>query len=85
MIQKLNLEDENDFYSLEELDHLENQTMAYIARKFGNLRFRKDVKYKFRDLQGSFIKVDLQGQGMGSRVVTSPNGGQKKNSLLHMQ
>ena len=36
---KAEYEDENEFYSLEELDQLENQTRAYIARKFGYLGF----------------------------------------------
>ena len=40
--------DGDDFYSMEELEQLENKTMAYMAEKFKNLRFRRNPKYKFR-------------------------------------
>ena len=36
--------DEDDFYSMEELEQLENKTMAYMAGKFKNLRFRRNPK-----------------------------------------
>ena len=48
---KAESENENDFYTSKEL---ENQTMAYIARKFENLKFRKYVKYKFKGSSGKF-------------------------------
>ena len=40
--------DEDDFYTMEELEQLENKTMAYMAGKFKNLRFRRNPKYKFK-------------------------------------
>ena len=41
--------DEDDFfYSMEELEQLENKTMAYMAGKFKNLMFRRNPKYKFK-------------------------------------
>ena len=40
--------DEDDFYSMEELEQLENKTMAYMAGKFKNLGFRRNPKYKFK-------------------------------------
>ena len=40
--------DKDDLYSMEELEQLENNTMAYMAEKFKNLRFRKNPKYKFK-------------------------------------
>ena len=40
--------DEDDFYSMEELEQLENKIMAYMAGKFKNLRFRRNPKYKFK-------------------------------------
>ena len=40
--------DEDEFYSMEELEQLENKTMAYMAGKFKNLKFRRNPKYKFK-------------------------------------
>ena len=40
--------DEEEFYTLEELEDLENQSMAYIARKFSNIRFKKNKAFKPR-------------------------------------
>ena len=40
--------DEDDFYSMEELEQLENKTMAYMAEKFKNLKFRRNPKYKLK-------------------------------------
>ena len=40
--------DEDDFYTMEELEQLENKTTAYMVEKFKNLRFRKNPKYKFK-------------------------------------
>ena len=39
--------------------------MAYIARKFGNLRFRKDAKYTFTGSSGKFHKGGSSGSGSG--------------------
>ena len=38
---------ENDYYTLEELDQLEDQSMAYLAGRINNIRFRRNPKYKF--------------------------------------
>ena len=40
--------DSGVFYSLEELEHLEDESMALIVRKFGNFRFRRNPNYKFK-------------------------------------
>ena len=40
--------EEEEFYTLEELDDMENQCMAYIARKFSNIRFKKNKALKPR-------------------------------------
>ena len=36
--------DEDDFYTMVELEQLENKTMAYMAGKFKKLRFRRNLK-----------------------------------------
>ena len=45
--------EELEFYTLEELEDLENQSMAYIARKFSNIRFKKNNAFKPRQYIGS--------------------------------
>ena len=45
--------EEEEFYTLEELDDLENQYMAYISRKFSNIRFKKNKAFKPRQYTGS--------------------------------
>ena len=57
--------EEEEFYTLEELEDLENQSMAYIARKFSNIRFKKNKAFKPRQYNGSssnnhMIKDSLQ-------------------------
>ena len=47
---------ENDYYTLEELDQLEDQSMAYMAGKIKNIIFRRNPKYKFRLSAGRFHK-----------------------------
>ena len=45
--------EEEEFHTLEELDDLENQYMAYIARKFPDIRFKKNKAFKPRQYNGS--------------------------------
>ena len=40
--------DSGEFYSLEELEQLEDESMALIVRKFGNFRFRRNPNYRFK-------------------------------------
>ena len=64
--------DEDDFYTMEELEQLENKIMAYMAGKFKNLRFRRNRKYKFksgsnyRGSSGSGFKGNRGGSSSGS-------------------
>ena len=64
--------DEDDFYSMEELEQLENKTMAYMAGKFKNLRFRRNPKYKFKSgssysgSSGSGFRGNRGGSSSGS-------------------
>lgn len=37
-----------EYYSLEELDQLENESMAAVVRKIGNMRFRRNPSYKYK-------------------------------------
>ena len=64
--------DEDEFYSMEELEQLENKTMTYMEGKFKNLRFRRNPKYKFRSessysgSSGSGFKGNRSGSSSGS-------------------
>ena len=39
---------DGDFYTLEELDQLEDQSMASVMRQFSNMRFRRDPRHKVK-------------------------------------
>ena len=57
---------ESDYYTLEELDQLEDQSMAYLAGRINNIRFRRNPKYKFRSSAGRFQKGE-SASGSSSR------------------
>ena len=64
--------DEDDFYTMEELEQLKNKIMAYMAGKFKNLRFRRNPKYKFKSgsnysgSSGSGFRGNRGGSSSGS-------------------
>ena len=69
--------DEDDFYSMEELEQLENNTMAYKPGKFKNLSFRRTPKYKFRSgssYSGSIISGFKENRGGASSGSYSKSG-----------
>ena len=43
-----------DFYSLEELEQLEDESMAVIVKRFGNFRFRMNSDFKFKSNYNRF-------------------------------
>ncbi|XP_063942734.1 uncharacterized protein LOC135150381 [Daucus carota subsp. sativus] len=47
---------DDEFYSMEELDQLEDESLAMFARKFSNMRFRKNPSYKFKSSGSKFQK-----------------------------
>ncbi|KAK1374747.1 hypothetical protein POM88_030940 [Heracleum sosnowskyi] len=49
--------DESDYYTLEELEQMEDKTMAYLAAKFSHNRFKRNPKYKFKGLTNRFQKI----------------------------
>ncbi|KAK1365621.1 hypothetical protein POM88_041182 [Heracleum sosnowskyi] len=48
--------DESDYYTLEELDQMEDKTMAYLAANFSHIRFKRNPKYKFKGSTNRFQK-----------------------------
>ncbi|MGI4673543.1 hypothetical protein ACR2XN_29190, partial [Klebsiella pneumoniae] len=50
--------DENDYYTQEELDELEDRLLAYLAGRFSHIRIKRNSNYKFR---GSiFVEVQWE-------------------------
>ncbi|KAK1374545.1 hypothetical protein POM88_030738 [Heracleum sosnowskyi] len=48
--------DESDYYTLEELEQMEDKIMAYLAAKFSHIRFKRNPKYKFKGSTNRFQK-----------------------------
>ena len=63
--------DEDDFYSMEKLEQLEKKTMAYMAGKFNNLKFRRNPKYKFKSGSNYSGSSD---SGFGGNIGGSSSG-----------
>lgn len=61
---------DSEFYSMEELDQLEDESMALIVRKFGNFRFRRNPNFKYKSTSNRF-------QRGGSSSSNSTRGGYK--------
>ncbi|MGI4673436.1 hypothetical protein ACR2XN_28635, partial [Klebsiella pneumoniae] len=64
---------EDEFYSLEELDGMKNSSYAFMARKFPNLRFKKNQPFRAKPKKSFFNK------GKGSILLSSLT---QKNSSL---
>ena len=60
----------DDFYSLEELDQLEDESMAMIVRKFGRFKFRRNPSFRIKSNYNRF-------QTGGSPSTNSTRGGYK--------
>ena len=43
-----NNQSDGDFYSLKELEQVEDESMALIVKKFGNFRFIRNPNFKFK-------------------------------------
>ena len=61
---------DGDFYSLEELEQLEDESMALIVKRFGKFRFRRNPNFKFKTNVNRF-------QRGGSSTSNSSRGGYK--------
>ena len=57
-----------DFYSVEELEQLEDESMALIVKRFGNYRFIRNPDFKFKSNYNRF-------QRGGSSTSNSTRGG----------
>ena len=60
----------DDFYSLEELEQLEDESMALIVKRFSNVRFKRNPKFKYKSNYNRFQKG-------GSSSSNTSSGGYK--------
>ncbi|KAL8114663.1 hypothetical protein AgCh_021502 [Apium graveolens] len=60
----------DDFYSLEELEQLEDESMALIVKRFSNVRFKTNPKFKYKSNYNRFQKG-------GSSSSNTSSGGYK--------
>ena len=65
---------DGDFYSMEELENLEDESMAMIVKRFGNFRFRRNPNLKFKSNFNRF-------QRGGSSSSASTRGGYKTGTV----
>ena len=65
---------DDDYYTLEELDQLEDESMVYLAGRFKHIKFRRNPKYKMRSQGSRFQKG-------GSFSGSSSRGGYKINMV----
>ncbi|KAK1378961.1 hypothetical protein POM88_025705 [Heracleum sosnowskyi] len=72
VLQLKDVEDE-DFYTMEELESMDNPTMAYMAKKFKNFRFKKDRSFRPQGQASKFTK----GSSSKAAVGSSYKGGYK--------
>ena len=61
---------DGDFYPLEELEQLEDESMALIVKRFRKFRFRRNPNFKFKSNVNRF-------QRGGSSTLNSSRGGYK--------
>ena len=48
--------DVSEFYTLDELEELNNKAMTYIERKFKNIKFRRNLNYKSKATTYRFLR-----------------------------
>ncbi|KAK1369485.1 hypothetical protein POM88_035577 [Heracleum sosnowskyi] len=75
VLQLTNVEDE-DFYSIEEMENMDNPTMAYMAKKFKNIRFKRNKPYKSQGQTSRFSK------GNSSKVEGGATRGGYKTRMV---
>ena len=68
-------ESDGDFFSLEELEQLEDESMTIIVKKFGHFRFRRNPDF---NLKSNYNRV----QGSGSSTSNSQRGAIKLEWLI---
>lgn len=57
---------ESEYYTLEELEQMEDKSMAYLTGKFSHIRFKRNTRYKFKGISNRFQKGNYS-SGSSSR------------------
>ena len=70
---------DDDYFTIEEMESMENKTMAYMASKFSNVRFRKNNRYKGKPSGNKFSKGTYPTGSYGNNPGSSSgySGGSK--------
>ena len=76
VILKLKDVEDEDFYTIEEMEDMDNPTMAYMAKRFKNIRFKRDKPYKFQNQGSRFNK------GSSSKAAGNGTRGGYKTGLV---
>ena len=76
VVLKLKDVEDEDFYSIEEMENMDNPTMAYMARRFKNIRFKRDKSYKPQGQTSKFSK------GNTSRAAGGASRGGYKTGMV---
>ncbi|KAK1377988.1 CCHC-type domain-containing protein [Heracleum sosnowskyi] len=75
VLQITDVEDE-DFYSLEEMEKMDNPTMAYMAKRFKNIRFKRNKPFKSQSQTSRFSRSNT------SKVEGSATRGGYKTGMV---
>lgn len=67
--------DEDEYYTIEELERMDNKSLAFMAKKFGNLRFKKNRSFKPRS------KPNFSSFNKGTNPRTSSQRGYKTGTV----
>ena len=61
---------DDGFYTLEELDQLEDASMATVTREFGHMRFRRNPNYKLKPTTNRFSRGGSSGSSLSGGYKT---------------
>jgi hypothetical protein len=76
------LPEEDEFYSIDELDKMENKSFAYMARRYPNIRFKRKQPFKSRfngGNAGGSGSSNFSNKGKG--IAGATKGGYKSGSV----
>ena len=69
-------DDEDEFYTLEEMESMDNSAMAFMARKFKNFKFKKNIPFR---AQGQYSRFNRTG---ASKDTGGNSGGSYKSGMV---
>ncbi|KAK1365156.1 hypothetical protein POM88_040717 [Heracleum sosnowskyi] len=76
------LPEEDEFYSIDELDKMENKSFAYMARRYPNIRFKRKQPFKSRFNSGNAVGSGSSNSfNKGKGIAGAVKGGYKSGSV----